>query len=309
MRTFIVEKEYEGNRIDSYLAKKDEDLSRVAIQRLIKEQKILVNGKKIKASYKLQENDSVTIDEEEPKEIELKAQDIPIEILYEDNDIIVVNKPKGLVVHPGNGNPDGTLVNSLMNICKDSLSGIGGEIRPGIVHRLDKDTSGVIVVAKNDKAHINLSEQIKNHEVEKTYITLVRGIVKENEATINMPIGRNKNDRKKMAVEKDGKVAITNFKVVERFPKDNCTLLEVKIETGRTHQIRVHLSHIGYPVIGDTTYSNGKNKWGVVGQCLHAKSLKFKHPTTGKEMTIEAELPDYFKDILRQLGDVSFLSH
>ena len=301
MRTFIVEKEYEGNRIDSYLAKKDEDLSRVAIQRLIKEEKILVNGKKVKVSYKVQENDSVSLEEEKPKEIELKAQDIPIEILYEDNDIIVVNKPKGLVVHPGNGNPDGTLVNSLMNICKDSLSGIGGEIRPGIVHRLDKDTSGVIVVAKNDKAHINLSEQIKNHEVEKTYITLVRGIVKENEATINMPIGRNKNDRKKMAVEKDGKVAITNFKVLERFPKDNCTLLEVKIETGRTHQIRVHLSHIGYPVIGDTTYSNGKNKWGVIGQCLHAKSLKFKHPTTGKEMNIEAELPEYFKEILKQL--------
>lgn len=301
MRTFIVEKEYEGNRIDSYLAKKDEDLSRVAIQRLIKEEKILVNGKKVKVSYKVQENDSVSLEEEKPKEIELKAQDIPIEILYEDNDIIVVNKPKGLVVHPGNGNPDGTLVNSLMNICKDSLSGIGGEIRPGIVHRLDKDTSGVIVVAKNDKAHINLSEQIKNHEVEKTYIALVRGIVKENEATINMPIGRNKNDRKKMAVEKDGKVAITNFKVLERFPKDNCTLLEVKIETGRTHQIRVHLSHIGYPVIGDTTYSNGKNKWGVIGQCLHAKSLKFKHPTTGKEMNIEAELPEYFKEILKQL--------
>ena len=309
MRTFIVEKEYEGNRIDSYLAKKDEDLSRVAIQRLIKEEKILVNGKKVKASYKVQENDSVTLEEEEPKEIELKAQDIPIEILYEDNDIIVVNKPKGLVVHPGNGNPDGTLVNSLMNICKDSLSGIGGEIRPGIVHRLDKDTSGVIVVAKNDKAHINLSEQIKNHEVEKTYIALVRGIVKENEATINMPIGRNKNDRKKMAVEKDGKVAITNFKVLERYPKDNCTLLEVKIETGRTHQIRVHLAHIGYPVIGDTTYSNGKNRWGVVGQCLHAKRLKFKHPTTGKEMTIEAEIPDYFKEILRQLRDGPFLSH
>ena len=301
MRTFIVEKEYEGNRIDSYLAKKDEDLSRVAIQRLIKEEKILVNGKKVKVSYKVQENDSVSLEEEKPKEIELKAQDIPIEILYEDNDIIVVNKPKGLVVHPGNGNPDGTLVNSLMNICKDSLSGIGGEIRPGIVHRLDKDTSGVIVVAKNDKAHINLSEQIKNHEVEKTYIALVRGIVKENEATINMPIGRNKNDRKKMAVEKDGKVAITNFKVLERFPKDNCTLLEVKIETGRTHQIRVHLSHIGYPVIGDTTYSNGKNKWGVIGQCLHAKSLKFKHPTTGEEMNIEAELPEYFKEILKQL--------
>ena len=301
MKTFIVEKEDEGIRIDSYLSKKDEELSRVAIQRLIKEEKILVNGKKVKASYKVQENDSVTLEEEEPKEIELKAQDIPVEVLYEDEDIIVVNKPKGMVVHPGNGNPDGTLVNALMTICKDSLSGIGGEIRPGIVHRLDKDTSGVIVVAKNDKAHINLSEQIKNHEVEKTYIALVRGIVKENEATINMPIGRNKNDRKKMAVEKDGKQAITNFKVLERFPKDNCTLLEVKIETGRTHQIRVHLSYIGYPIIGDTTYSNGKNKWQVIGQCLHAKSLKFKHPTTGKEMTIEAEVPKYFEEILEQL--------
>ena len=302
MKTFVVKKENEGERIDSFLSNKDENLSRVAIQRLIKEEKILVNGKKIKPSYKVQENDNITLEEEEPKEIELKAQDIPVEVLYEDDDIIVVNKPKGMVVHPGNGNPDGTLVNALMNICKDSLSGIGGEIRPGIVHRLDKDTSGVIVVAKNDKAHINLSEQIKNHEVEKTYIALVRGIVKENEATINMPIGRNKNDRKKMAVEKDGKEAVTHFKVLERYPKDNCTLLEVKIETGRTHQIRVHLSHIGYPVIGDTTYSNGKNKWGVVGQCLHAKRLKFKHPTTGKEMIIEAELPKYFKEILEQLG-------
>ena len=246
------------------------------------------------------------MEEEQPKEIELKAQEIPIEIIYQDDDIIVVNKPKGMVVHPGNGNPDGTLVNSLMAICKDSLSGIGGEIRPGIVHRLDKDTSGVLVVAKNDKAHINLSNQIKNHEVEKTYIALVRGIVKENEATINMPIGRNKNDRKKMAVEKDGKEAITNFKVLERYPKDNCTLLEVKIETGRTHQIRVHLSHIGYPVIGDEVYSNGKNKWGIKGQCLHAKKLKFKHPITGKEMEFEAELPDYFKEVLRQLGTELF---
>ena len=221
------------------------------MQRIIKEENILVNGKKTKPAYKVQKNDKISLEEEQPKEIELKAQEIPIEIIYQDDDIIVVNKPKGMVVHPGNGNPDGTLVNSLMAICKDSLSGIGGEIRPGIVHRLDKDTSGVLVVAKNDKAHINLSNQIKNHEVEKTYIALVRGIVKENEATINMPIGRNKNDRKKMAVEKDGKEAITNFKVLERYPKDNCTLLEVKIETGRTHQIRVHLSHIGYPVIGD----------------------------------------------------------
>ena len=305
MKEFIVEKEEEGKRIDAYLAKK-EDISREHVQRIIKEENILVNGKKTKPAYKVQKNDKISLEEEQPKEIELKAQEIPIEIIYQDDDIIVVNKPKGMVVHPANGNPDGTLVNSLMAICKDSLSGIGGEIRPGIVHRLDKDTSGVLVVAKNDKAHINLSNQIKNHEVEKTYIALVRGIVKENEATINMPIGRNKNDRKKMAVEKDGKEAITNFKVLERYPKDNCTLLEVKIETGRTHQIRVHLSHIGYPVIGDEVYSNGKNKWGIKGQCLHAKKLKFKHPITGKEMEFEAELPDYFKEVLRQLGTELF---
>ena len=190
-----------------------------------------------------------------------------------------------------------------MNICKDSLSGIGGEIRPGIVHRLDKDTSGILVVAKNDKSHINLSEQIKNHEVEKTYIALVRGIVKENEATIDMPIGRSQKDRKKMAVGQNGKNAITNFKVIERFPQDNCTLLEVKIETGRTHQIRVHLSQIGYPVIGDNVYSNGKNKWGIEGQCLHSKSLKFKHPITGKEMFLEARLPEYFEEVLKELRE------
>ena len=204
-----------------------------------------------------------------------------------------------MVVHPANGNPDGTLVNAVMAICKDSLSGIGGEIRPGIVHRLDKDTSGVIVVAKNDKAHINMSEQIKNHEVEKTYIALVKGFVKEEEATINMPIGRSTKDRKKMAVNKNGKNAVTHFKVLKRFK--NYTLLEVKIETGRTHQIRVHLSEIGYPVVGDTVYSNGKNEWGIKGQCLHAKSLKFKHPITGKEMFIEAPLPKYFENILKDV--------
>ncbi len=298
MKEFVVKKEEENNRIDRYLSEKSKDFSRVAIQRWIEEEKVLVNGKKTKPSYKVQENDKISMEEEKPKEIELKAQEIPLEIIYEDNDIIVVNKPKGLVVHPANGNPDGTLVNAIMAICKDSLSGIGGEIRPGIVHRLDKDTSGVLIIAKNDKAHINLSEQIKNHEVEKTYWALVRGIVKENEATIKMPIGRSTKDRKKMAVTKNGKEAITHFKVLERYVQDNCTLLEVKIETGRTHQIRVHLSQIGYPIIGDTTYSNGKNKWGIEGQCLHAKSLKFKHPITGKEMYLEAELPEYFKDLL-----------
>ena len=299
MKEFIVKDDEVGKRIDSYLSNKDNEISRVAIQRLIKNDKILVNGKSTKASYKVQENDNIKVEEEKPKEISLKPQDIPVEIIYEDKDIIVVNKPKGMVVHPANGNPDGTLVNSLMSICKDSLSGIGGEIRPGIVHRLDKDTSGVIVVAKNDKAHINLSEQIKNHKVEKTYIALVKGVVKANEATIDMPIGRSTKDRKKMAVTKTGKNAITHFKVIKRF--HNYTLLEVKIETGRTHQIRVHLSQIGYPIVGDTTYSNGKNEWGIKGQCLHAKSLKFKHPITGKEMFLEAKMPEYFEEVINEL--------
>ena len=206
-----------------------------------------------------------------------------------------------MVVHPANGNPDGTLVNAIMAICKDSLSGIGGEIRPGIVHRLDKDTSGLIIIAKNDKAHINLSNQLKNHLVKKTYIALVRGVVKENEATINMPIGRSQKDRKKMAVNKNGKNAVTHFKVLKRY--DNYTLLEVNIETGRTHQIRVHLSEIGYPIIGDYTYSNGKNEWNIKGQRLHAKILEFTHPITNKQMHLEAELPEYFNNILLELKD------
>lgn len=290
----------ENVRIDSYLASK-QNISRVTIQRLLENGKIKVNGKNVKASYKVQLNDFIEIEKEKPIEINIKPQDIPVEILYEDNDILVVNKPKGMVVHPGNGNIDGTLVNAIMAICKDSLSGIGGEIRPGIVHRLDKDTSGAIIIAKNDVAHIKLSEMLKNHEIEKTYIAIVRGIVKENEATINMPIARSNNDRKKMAVMKNGKQAITHFKVLKRSAPNDCTLLEIKIETGRTHQIRVHLSYIGHPIIGDEVYSNGKNKWGVKGQCLHAKSLKFRHPITDKEMNIQAELPDYFKKIIDEL--------
>ena len=305
MKRFIVDKENINKRIDAYLAIKSKDLSRVAIQRLISEEKILVNNKKTKSSYKVQEGDIINLEEEKPKEVDLKAQDIPIEIIYEDNDIIVVNKPEGMVVHPANGNPDGTLVNAIMAICKDSLSGIGGELRPGIVHRLDKDTSGILIVAKNDKAHIVLSDQIKNHEVQKTYIALVRGIVKENEATINMPIGRSKQDRKKMAVDKDGKEAITHFKVLKRY--DNYTLLEIKIDTGRTNQIRVHMSQIGHPVVGDDVYSNGKNEFGVEGQMLHARSLDFKHPITGKAIHLEAEIPEYFKKVIEicdsRLGD------
>ena len=299
MEKYIVEKENVNKRIDAFLANKNPEQSRVAIQRLIENQKILVNGKKIKPSYKIQENDEIAMEEIEPVEVALKAQEIPLDIIYEDKDIIVVNKPKGMVVHPGNGNPDGTLVNAIMAICKDSLSGIGGEIRPGIVHRLDKDTSGIIIVAKNDKAHINLSEQIKDHKVKKTYIALVKGIVKENTATINMPIGRSEKDRIKMAVTKKGKEAITHFKVLKRY--DKYTLLQVNIETGRTHQIRVHLSQIGYPIVGDEVYSKGKNEWNIKGQCLHAKSLEFVHPTTGEKMYLEAPLPEYFEKILEEL--------
>lgn len=299
MSKLIVSKENVGTRLDAYIVSKLDDISRTNIKRLIEDGNITVNERVQKVSYRVQENDEIEVNIPEAKELDIQAEDIPIEVVYEDSDIIVVNKPKGLVVHPANGNWDGTLVNAVMAICKDSLSGIGGEIRPGIVHRLDKDTSGLLIIAKNDKAHLNMSEQIKNREVKKIYYALVRGVISENEATINMPIGRSNKDRKKMAVSKDGKEAVTHFKVIERFPK--YTLLEVKIDTGRTHQIRVHLSEIGYPVVGDEVYSNGKNEFGIHGQLLHAKSLDFKHPITGKQMHLEAELSEEFMNVLKKL--------
>ena len=289
----------ENMRLDAYISSKETNLSRTNVQRLIEEGNILVNGQKKKISYKVQMGDNIEINIPEAKETSIKAENIPVEVVYEDNDIIVVNKPKGMVVHPANGNPDGTLVNAIMAMCKGSLSGIGGEIRPGIVHRLDKDTSGLLIVAKNDLAHINMSNQIKDRQVKKIYIALVKGNINENEATINMPIGRSTKDRKKMAVRKDGKEAVTHFKVLKRY-KDY-TLLEVKIDTGRTHQIRVHMAEIGHPVVGDMVYSKGKNEFGVEGQMLHAQSLDFKHPITGKEMHLEAKLPEYFEKVLEKL--------
>ena len=297
MEKIVVDEE--NLRLDAYIAKKEEKLSRTMIQKLIEDGDVLVNGNTKKISYKVQAGDIIELNIPEPKETGIKAQEIPLDIVYEDNDIIVVNKPKGMVVHPANGNPDGTLVNAIMAKCKGSLSGIGGEIRPGIVHRLDKDTSGLLIVAKNDQAHINMSKQIKDRKVKKIYIALVKGSIAEDEATINMPIGRSTKDRKKMAVRKDGKEAITHFKILKRY--DKYTLLEIKIDTGRTHQIRVHMAEIGHPVVGDSVYSNGKNEFGVEGQMLHAKSLDFKHPITKKQMHLEAELPEYFKEVLIKL--------
>lgn len=299
MEEIVVKDNIQKKRLDSYIANEKQELSRTTIKRLLDEEKILVNGKKEKASYKPEVGDKIKIEIPEAHEIKLEAQNIPVPVIYEDNDIIVVNKPKGMVVHPANGNPDGTLVNAILAMCKDSLSGIGGEIRPGIVHRLDKDTSGLLIVAKNDVAHMKMSKQIQDRQVIKKYIALVRGIVPEDEATIDIPIARSTKDRKKMAVDPKGKNAVTHFKVLKRYEK--YTLLELKIDTGRTHQIRVHMSYIGHPVVGDMVYSNGKNEFGIEGQMLHAKYLEFKHPITGKELKLEAPIPEYFEEVLKKL--------
>ncbi len=300
-RKHIITEQNQKLRLDAYVAKIEGNITRSMAQKLITKGNILVNGSKQKESYKIKQGDEILIEIEEPKEASIKSQDIALDIVYEDNDILVVNKSKGMVVHPGNGNMDGTLVNAVLSYCKDSLSGIGGEIRPGIVHRLDKDTSGLIVVAKNDNAHVNISNQIKNHSVTKIYTALVKGNISENEATIDMPIGRSNIDRKKMAVKKDGKEAVSHIKVIKRY--GDYTLIHVKIDTGRTHQIRVHMSQIGHPVVGDEVYSNGKNEFGVHGQMLHSTILEFTHPNSKERMHLEAELPQYFKDVLELLDN------
>lgn len=303
MNTLVVDEINKGKRLDSYISDNMDKISRSFAQKLIENQQVTINGKNEKASYKVCEGDNIQVDVPEAQDTKLKAQDIPVDVVYEDKDIIVVNKPKGMVVHPANGNPDGTLVNAILAMCKDSLSGIGGEIRPGIVHRLDKDTSGLLIIAKNDEAHVKMSKQIQDRLVTKKYIALIRGVVKDDEATIDMPIARSKVDRKKMAVDKDGKQAVTHFKVIKRYR--GYTLLEIKIDTGRTHQIRVHMAKIGYPVVGDMVYSNGKNEFGIEGQMLHAKSLEFSHPITGKKMHLEAPLPEYFTKVLEELDSRS----
>ena len=295
----IIDENNVGIRIDKYLTDNTE-YTRSKIQKMIDNGNILVNGKEVKSSYILKENDKIDI-EEYNEEVDIVPENIPLDIYYEDDDLIVVNKPSGMVVHPAPGNYTGTLVNALM-YHTNNLSTVNTSIRPGIVHRIDADTSGLLLVAKNDKAHNILADAIAKKEVVREYIALVEGVILEDTATIDAPIGRDKNNRKKMAVtSENSKDAVTHIRVLERY--NTATLIRCKLETGRTHQIRVHLSEIGYPVVGDTVYSNGKNEFDVIGQCLHAQKLEFKHPIIQKDMCLEAELPQYFKDILDKLKD------
>lgn len=293
--TIIIEEPSEENiRIDKYLAENLPEKSRSYYQKAIDNGFVLVNGKQVKSKYQTKLGDEIIVSIEPVKEIDILPEDIPIEILYEDSDVIVVNKPKGMVVHPAPGHYSGTLVNALMYHCKDSLSGINGEIRPGIVHRIDMNTTGSLLVCKNDKAHNDIAAQIKVHSVNRIYKGIVVGNFKEETGTINAPIGRNPKDRKKMAVVNNGREAITHFTVLEQFK--GYSYVQFKLETGRTHQIRVHMAHIGHPLVGDDVY--GKPVKGLEGQTLHAQTLGFIQPSTGEYVEVNAPLPAYFEDLL-----------
>lgn len=298
--TFAAEKEDVGTRIDVFLAENMEDLSRSGVQKLIDEGMITLNGGKTKANYKLREKDIIDVTVPEVKEVEILPEDIPLDILYEDTDVIVVNKPQGMVVHPAPGHTSGTLVNALMFHCGDDLSGINGEKRPGIVHRIDKDTSGVLMIAKNDMAHQSLAAQLAEHSITRKYNAVVYNGFNEDEGTVDKPIGRNPQDRKKMAVtEKHSRRAVTHYRVIERMEK--FTLIEAQLETGRTHQIRVHMTYIGHPLLGDPVYGPKKQPINLEGQALHARVLGFIHPRTGEYMEFEAPLPPHFEALLERL--------
>lgn len=297
--TFVLDEE--GIRIDVWLSQKLEEHSRSYLQKIIADGWVVVNNKAVKSNYKTAKNDTVSVRIPEPEKLNVEAQKIDLDIVYEDNDIIVVNKPKGMVVHPAAGNYSGTLVNALMEYCGDRLSDINGIIRPGIVHRIDKDTSGVLVVAKNNIAHEKLSDKLKVHDIKRIYIALVEGTIREDNGKIDAPIGRHPVDRKKMAVNtKAGRRAVTYFKVLERFKE--ATYVELTLETGRTHQIRVHMAFIGHPVIGDEVYGRKKQKYEIHGQALHAKVLGFNHPTTGEYVEFQTGVPEYMKKILGEMS-------
>ncbi|MDD4802493.1 MAG: RluA family pseudouridine synthase [Syntrophomonas sp.] len=295
---FIVWEDMEGERLDTFVAENMENTSRSQVQNLIKAGKISVNGRALKASYQLKLGEEVKVEKPENTPIAIEAQNIPLEIIYQDEDLVIVDKPKGMVVHPAHGNWDHTMVNALLYHIKD-LSGINGELRPGIVHRLDKDTSGVMVVAKNDYAHRNLSEQIQVHSIKREYTTLVHGVIKENLGVIEAPIGRSKLDRKKMAVVANGRPAISNYEVTQRF--NNYSLVKVALLTGRTHQIRVHFAYIKHSVVGDPLYGSTKKHFNLDSQALHAHLLGFNHPRSGEYMEFSSPLPKYFAEILTEL--------
>ena len=289
-----------GERIDKFLTEKVPELSRSYIQKLIKEKNVKVNSTVIKSNYKVAKGDQIQITIPDLTEPDILPENIPLDILYEDDDILVVNKPKGMVVHPAAGHYTGTLVNAIMYHCKDRLSGINGVMRPGIVHRIDMDTTGSLLVCKNDTAHQILAEQLKEHSIKRIYHAIVHGNIKEDSGTVNAPIGRHPIERKKMAInEKNGKPAITHYKVLERF--ERYTYMEFKLETGRTHQIRVHMASIGHPLLGDTLYSSGRSPYKLQGQTLHAMTIGFIHPRTREYMEVTAPLPEYFEKILKDL--------
>lgn len=295
----VIDQEQARQRLDLFLTKVCPELTRTYIQKLIEDGQVQVNHNNSKANYKLKEGDLVELQVPAPEALEATPEDIPLEVLYEDRDVIVVNKPQGMVVHPAHGHYTGTLVNALLFHCRD-LSGINGIMRPGIVHRIDKDTSGVIMAAKNDQAHLSLAEQIKEHTVTRLYKALVHGHIKEETGLVDAPIGRDEIDRKKMAVTlKNSKEAITRYRVIERF--SNFTLVEAKLETGRTHQIRVHMAYLGYPVVGDPVYGPKKAPFKLAGQLLHAEVLGFKHPRTQEYLEFSAPLPSYMAAIIEQL--------
>ena len=299
IRTFLVDEGYEKVRIDKFLSDLNKDFTRSHIQKIIDQGLVNVNGKSVKSSYKLSKNDEVIIHIPTPKVMNIEPYDYPLDIIYEDDDILIVNKEKGMVVHPAPGHYNDTLVNAIMFHCKDNLSGINGELSPGIVHRIDRDTTGVLVICKNDFAHENIAKQLKEHSITRKYYAIVVGNVKDDSGKIDAPIGRNPNDRKKMAIVKDGRTAVTHYKVLERF--GNYTFIECELETGRTHQIRVHMKSIGHPLLGDDVYGAHKSQFNLDGQTLHAGVLGFIHPRTGEYVEFTAKLPDYFEKILNVL--------
>lgn len=295
---FTIEKG--GERIDKYLSEQLEDMTRSHIQKLIKENMVRVNGMAVKSNFKLSASDQIEVEIPELKEPDILPENIPLDILYEDQDILVVNKPKGMVVHPAPGHYTGTLVNAIMYHCKDNLSGINGVMRPGIVHRIDMDTTGSLLICKNDHAHQALAEQLKEHSITRKYHAIVHGRLKEDEGTIDKPIGRHPIDRKKMSIHcTNGREAITHYRVLKRFQQS--TYIECQLETGRTHQIRVHMSSIGHPILGDQVYGPAKCPYKLQGQTLHAKVLGITHPTTGEYMEFDAPLPDYFQGLLEKM--------